>query len=136
MMKFPWRSDKVAAGGRAYESECLVESKAMPGVKYRIRKISFERRMELMRRIRELARRAEFLAASEETADKMDAALALAEIDRVYVLWGVESIHGLTVNGRAADANLLAAEGPEELFREVLAVVRRATGLDAEERKN
>jgi len=135
-MKFPWRSDKAAAAGRGYESECLVESRAMPGVKYRIRKISFERRMELMRRIRDLARRAEFLAASLDTSDKMDAALALAEIDRVYVLWGVESIQGLMVNGRDADAHLLAAEGPEELFRELLGAVRRATGLDGEERKN
>jgi len=133
-MKFPWRSDNAA--GRGYESECLVESKAMPGVKYRIRKISFERRMELMRRIRDLARRAEFLEASVDTADKMDAALALAEIDRVYVLWGVEAIQGLRVNGQVADANLLAAEGPEELFRELLAEVRRAAGLGAEERKN
>jgi len=42
----------------------------------------------------------------------MDAALTLAEIDRVYVLWGVESIHGLTVNGRPLHEPYLPAGEP------------------------
>ena len=38
--------------------------------------------------------------------------------------------------GVAAGPELLAEAGPEELFREALAAVRRETGLSEEERKN
>ena len=51
-------------------------------------------------------------------------------------MFGVKAVAGLTVNGRAADVETMAAEGPEELFREALAAVRRVTGLSEEERKN
>lgn len=108
----------------------------MPGVTYTIAKMSFGRRVELMRRVRDLARRAEFLAASKEPGEKMDAALTQAAIEREYVIWGVKSVSGLAVDGREAGPELLAESGPEELFREALAAVRRETGLNAEERKN
>jgi len=139
-MKFPWHSDKgkMADGnaGGSYASEALVESRTVPGVTFTIAKMSFGRRVELMRRVRDLARRTEFLAASEDSGDKMDAALLRAEIERVYVMWGVKAVSGLTVDARAAGAELLAGAGPEELFREALAAVRRETGLSEEERKN
>src|ERR1035437_7981818 len=98
-MKFPWHSDKARrvdgkAGGN-YASEAVVESRAFPGVTLTIAKMSFGRRVELMRRVRELARRTEFLAASEDSGDKMDAALLRAEIERVYVIWGVKAVSGL-----------------------------------------
>ena len=101
-----------------------------------IAKMSFGRRVELMRRVRELARRTEFLAAGEEAGEKMDSALLHAEIERLYVMWGVTAVSGLTVDGSTAGPELLAEAGPEELFREALAAVRRETGLNAEERKN
>ena len=66
--------------------------------------MSFGRRMELMGRVRELARRTKFLAASEDAGDKMDAALLQAEIERVYVMWGVKAVAGLTVDGTVAVA--------------------------------
>jgi hypothetical protein len=98
--------------------------------------MSFGRRVELMRRVRELARQAEFMAAGTEAGDKMGAALLQAEIDRTYVLWGVRSVTGLTVDGAAAGPELLADAGPEEVFREALEAVRKETGLSEEERKN
>lgn len=143
-MKFPWHSDKgsekgkVADGnaGDRYSSETVVASRAVPGVTFTIAKMSFGRRVELMRRVRELARRTEFLAASEDSGDKMEAALLRAEIERVYVMWGVKAVSGLAVDARLAGAELLTEAGPEELFREALAAVRRETGLNEEERKN
>ena len=84
----------------------------------------------------ELARRAEFLAASEDKSDNMDAALLHAEIERLYVAWGIQAISGLAVDGRVAGPELLTDAGPEELFREALTAVRRETGLSEEERKN
>lgn len=139
-MKSPWHSDKgkMAEGtaGGSYASEAVVESRAVPGVTFTIAKMSFGRRVELMRRVRELARRAEFLAASEGSGDKMDAALLQSEIERVFVMWGVTAVSGLVVDARVAGPELLAEAGPEELFREALAAVRRETGLSEEERKN
>ena len=139
-MKFPWHSDrKKAADGVArgsYRSESVVESRTVPGVRFTIAKMSFGRRVELMRRVRELARRTEFLAAGEEAGEKMDSALLHAEIERLYVMWGVKAVSGLTVDGSIAGPELLAEAGPEELFREALAAVRRETGLNEEERKN
>lgn len=66
----------------------------------------------------------------------MDAALLQAEIDRVYLGWGLRSISGLELDGIPATPDLLAERGPEELFREALAAVRAQTGLSAVERKN
>jgi hypothetical protein len=119
-----------------YESGTVVESRVMPGVKFTVARMSFARRLELMRRIRELARRAEFLSAGQSSEEKMDAALVQAEIERLYVAWGLTSVSGLTVDGRDATPETLSGEGPEELFREALAAVRTETGLAEEQRKN
>jgi hypothetical protein len=139
-MKFPWRSDKgrVASenAGASHTSEIVVESRVVPGVRFTIAKISFARRMELMRQVRDLARRTSFLAASDDAGEQMDAALLRAEIERVYVMWGIKAVAGLAVDGKAAGPELLAEAGPENLFQEALAVVRRETGLSEEERKN
>jgi hypothetical protein len=98
--------------------------------------MSFGRRMELMCRIRELARRAEFLAAGSESGERMDAVLLRLDIDKLYVMWAVKAVSGLVVDGREAGPELLAEAGPEDLFREAVAAVRRETGLSEEERKN
>jgi hypothetical protein len=127
-------ADGFAVG--SYSSEGVVKSRAVPGVTFTIAKMSFGRRVELLKRVRELARRTEFLAASKDSGEKMDAALLQAEIERVYVMWGVKAVSGLAVDGVVAGPELLAEAGPEELFREALAAVRRETGLTEEERKN
>jgi len=132
-MKFPWRLGRTEV---RVESTRVVESRVAPGVKYRIVAMSFARRVELMSRVREIARRMEFLAGGEEAGQKMDAGLLRAEIDRVYVEWGLKGVTGLVVDGREADPALLAESGPEKLFREALAAVRAETGLSEDERKN
>ena len=141
-MRLPWHSRKPARTGRAgsaagvsYESETEVASRSHPGVRLRIARMTFVRRIELMREVRELARRMEFLGAGKEPADKMDAALLQAEIDQVYVRCGVREVLGLRIDGASAKPEDLAA-GPEELFREVLAAVKKELGLSEEERKN
>ena len=125
-------------GGMAvdYASSRTVESQKVPGVRFTVLKMSFGRRTELMGRVRELARRAEFLAAGESAGERMDAALARAQIDRLYVSWGLQAIVGLKVDGVEATPEILADAGPEELFREAVGLVRRETGLDEAERKN
>lgn len=119
-----------------YESFVVWESRVAPGVKYSVAKMSFARRLELMRRVRELARRMEFLEAGAEPADRMDATLLQAEIDRLYVAWGLQSVEGLAVDGVDAKPETLAEAGPEDLFREALEAVKAETGLNEAARKN
>ena len=119
-----------------YESVRTVESRVARGVSFTLAKISFGRRVELMRRVRELARRMEFLEAGQAPGDKMDAALLQTEIDRVFLTWGLRGVSGLELDGSDATPELLAEAGPEDLFREALAAVRAETGLTEAERKN
>ena len=119
-----------------YESVAVVESQAAPGVTFTVAKMSYGRRTELMRRIRDLARRMEFLAAGQEPGERMDAALLEAEIGRLYVSWGLRAISGLVVDGAEATPELLAESGPEDLFREALTAVQAQAGLNEKERKN
>lgn len=119
-----------------YESVVVVDSKIAAGVSYLVDRISFERRLELMRAIRELAGRLEFLEAGQSPGERMDSALLRAEIDRTYLLWGLREISGLEVDGKPATPELLARAGPEELFREALVAVQAEAGLSGEDRKN
>ena len=119
-----------------YESVKVVESGAAEGVRLSVARMSFGRRVELMRAVRELARKVEFLEAGQAAGEKMDAALLQAEIDRLFVKWGLVAVSGLEVDGVEATPELLAEKGPEELFREALAAVRAEIGLSEEERKN
>lgn len=119
-----------------YESAVEVESKCAPGVTFTVARMSFGRRMELMRRVRDLARQKEFLEAGDQPGERMDAGILQAEIDRLYLEWGLRAISGLILDGNPADPEQLAESGPEELFREALAAVRAETGLTDDERKN
>jgi hypothetical protein len=119
-----------------YESVTEVVSSIAPDVRFTIARMSFGRRAELMRRVRELARRIEFLEASDSPGERMDAGLLRCEIDRVYLLWGLKSVAGLFIDGVEASAEALVERGPEELCREALGAVRSETGLGEAERKN
>lgn len=119
-----------------YESVVVVHSRVQPGVRFTVARMSFGRRVELMRRLRELAGRIEFLEAGSDPKDKMDGRLLRAEIDHLYLCWGLREISGLELDGKPATAESLAECGPEGLCREALAAVRAETGLDEAERKN
>ncbi|MGP8245973.1 MAG: hypothetical protein ACLQVN_15810 [Bryobacteraceae bacterium] len=113
-----------------------MESKIAAGVKFRVARISFGRRMELMREVRELARRKDFLESGQDVEEQMDGALLQGEIDRLFVKWGLRAVEGLSLDGEAATPELLAQAGPEGLFREALEAVRAEVGLTPDERKN
>jgi len=119
-----------------YESVTLVESQVAPGVTFAVARMSFGRRVELMRRVRELARRMEFLEAGKEPGDRMDRAMLQAEIDRLFLAWGLRAVSGLELDGSEASPESLAETGPEDLFREALSAVRAETGLTEAQRKN
>jgi len=119
-----------------YESTVRVESKARPGVAFIITKISFARRMDLIRRIRELAVKSEFFKSGDSAEEKLQAALLSGEIDHVYVSWGLRELAGLEVDGVAATPDVLASDGPEDLFREAVEAIKAECGLTAAEGKN
>lgn len=119
-----------------YSTYLVVDSKLAPGVTYTIAKMSFGRRVELTRRIRELGLRKEFLEAGDSPDEKMEAALLASDIDRLYLIWGLKEIAGLDLDGTPATPDALAGNGPEELFREVLEAIKAQCGLSETERKN
>jgi hypothetical protein len=119
-----------------YASRESYESSGWPGVRYTIRKMTFGRRMELLQAIREAGHALEFLDAGKECADKLKAALAVAEIDRLYLKWGLESIEGLELDGEPATAESLMERGPEGLFREIVNRIKGESLLTEAERKN
>jgi len=119
-----------------FESVETLVSGRCPGVKYQIRRVTFRRRMELVGEIRKLAERLEFLAAGKDLKDQIDAALVAGEVDEAYLRWGLASIEGLEVDGKAASTEILLADGPEELVQEIVAAIKSRLSLSEEERKN
>lgn len=119
-----------------YESVVEVRSRANPGVSFCINRISFGRRMELAKRVRELSQRAEFLQAGTGLQDKIDASLLRQEIEATYIRWGLVRIDGLRIDGEPATADRLIEKGPDNLAQEVVTAVKAQCGLSEEERKN
>jgi hypothetical protein len=119
-----------------HTSTRTVESEALPGVRFTLRRMSFASRVELMKSIREAARELEYRQAGDGLDDKLAAALSSAEVDRLYLRWGLVSIQNLSIDGTDADPDLLMERGPEALCREIVAQVRSECGLSDEERKN
>jgi hypothetical protein len=119
-----------------YESVVRIPSGLFPDVSFHVFRMSFGRRVELMRNIRKLTGRLEFHEAGGTDADKMDASLLSAEIDRLYVEWGLQSVEGLKIDGASATPASLAAVGPEGLFSEALLAVKAQCSLNETERKN
>jgi hypothetical protein len=129
-------ADALRNGSVHYESVVAIDSKAAPGVTFAIHRVSFGRRMELSRRVREISRKAEFLEASTELHEKIEANMLAQEIEAMYLQWGLVSIEGLIIDGEAATANRLLEKGPEGLTREIVGAIREQCGLSEAERKN
>jgi hypothetical protein len=119
-----------------YASTFKARSKEWPDVTLEIARISFGRRIELTRRIRELAQKAEFCEAGGTPREKIEATLLSSEIDRTYLEWGLMGVAGLDVDGATATPGALIQAGPEGLCQEALALIKSECGLSEAERKN
>ncbi len=111
------------------------ESQVMPGVSYGIRKISLAQRIELTSRARELTLRYDFLRAGE-TTDHLEASLADLLTRRLYLEWALTEIRDLTIDGVAANTEMLIEKGPESLANEMVSAIQAELSLSEEERKN
>jgi hypothetical protein len=105
-------------------------------VRYTIARVSFGRRIELARRIREIGRKMEYLEAASDVREKLEATVLAAEIDRAYLEWGLMSVEGLDIDGAAATPATLIETGPVDLAAEILARIKAECGLTEDERKN
>ena len=119
-----------------YQSTVRVASRTHAGVIFQIARMAFDRRMQLMREVRELARELEFLRAGDTDADQMDAQILNAEIERAYITWGLVAVEGLEIDGLPATPVSLLDKGPEDLVYEAIGAVRAECSLSDEERKN
>ena len=126
----------MSPSGKEYESASWFDAETFEGARYRIARISFGRRIELARRIREIGRKAEFLEAGQDAREKLEAAVVGAEIDRAYLEWGLKEIQGLRIDNEEATPGLLIEKGPHDLAAEILARIKHECGLSEAERKN
>jgi hypothetical protein len=108
----------------------------MPGVSFAIARMTFGRRLELMKRVRDLAARIEYFDAGRDEKNRMEASLLGAEMDKLYLAWGLEEVRGLALDGEAATPGALVERGPEALVHEALAAIKAECGLTETERKN
>jgi len=120
-----------------YESVVDVASERIAGVRFRIERMSFSRRLELVRELQGLVARMDFLQAGPQTPEQQaEAALVSGEIDRAYVRWGLRGVEGLEIDGQSATSESLLDKGPEDLVHEAIGFIRRQAGLTEDERKN
>jgi len=118
----------------SYSSTVRVESILFAGVAFVVDRMSFGRRLELMKAIREVSAKLEFHAAARD-GDKMKIGLLAAEVDQIYVRWGLREIEGFLIDGDRATPETLLTHGPEDLFMEALAAVKLLCGLSEAEKK-
>ena len=119
-----------------YDSTITIESTAVEGVRFTIARMTFGRRIELMRRVRQLSAQMEFEKAGSHVTDQIQASLLGAEIDELYLKWGLVAIEGLEVDGGTATAETVVSLGPERLCHEIIVTIKRECSLTDEERKN
>ncbi|HUS05333.1 MAG TPA: hypothetical protein VMZ52_03505 [Bryobacteraceae bacterium] len=119
-----------------HESVVTVTSTYDDRVRFKVVRMSFGRRLDLARRVRTLSQRQEFQQAGTEFKDKVEAVVLAAEIDRLYLEWGLVEVIGLLLDGAPATPAGLISWGPEELCREALAAIKSQCGLSEAERKN
>ncbi len=119
-----------------YESTVTKTSRLHDGVTFEIVRMSFSRRIELTRRVRELGAKIPFLGGGDNVEEQLDAAVLTQKIEALYLEWGLRAVSGLEIDGVAATPETLLGSGPEDLCREVVEEIKKECGLSEEERKN
>jgi hypothetical protein len=119
-----------------YESHITVDSQACPGVRFRVRRLSLSRRMDLVRQIRETGEKLAFYMAGDSVVDAAQAGEIRARMDALYIRWALDEIEGMTIDGEPVSVDNLLERGPDRLAREIVETIKDELFLDEEERKN
>jgi hypothetical protein len=118
-----------------YSSVSWHSSQTIAGVRFAIRRVSLQQRIELNHGVRELTIKHEFLKAGDASS-QLEAALSDLLVSKLYIEWGLQTIQGLSINGQAATADSLIANGPESLTDEIVRTIQAESTLTDDERKN
>lgn len=119
-----------------YESTKMIQSAKCPGVRLTIRRMTLGRRLEMIRHVKERAKRLEFHQAGDSLEDVLSSSLLACEIERIYLEWGLIGVEGLEIDGAPATKESLYESGPEHLCKEVIEAVKSEIFLTESERKN
>lgn len=122
---------------KAQDSPSVVwhSSQAMQGVRFAIRRVSLQQRIELNHKLRELTLDYEFLKTGDTTS-QLEAALSDLLVAKLYIEWGLVAIEGLSIDGKKATAASIIAHGPEVLTNEIVEKIQADSTLTEDERKN
>ena len=118
-----------------YPSVSWYASQVMSGVRFAIRQVSLQQRIELNRRLRELTLQYEFLKTGDASS-QLEAALSELLVAKLYIEWGLAAIEGLLIDGQKATISSLVASGPEDLTNEIVQRIQAGNWLMDDERKN
>jgi hypothetical protein len=118
-----------------YSSVSWRSSKTIPGVRFAVRRVSLQQRIELNHRVRELAEKYEFLRAGE-IEGQLEASLSELLVNRLYIEWGLAGIEGLFIDSEIATPFSLIEKGPDVLATEIAHAIQEESNLTDEERKN
>lgn len=119
-----------------YTSTTKLESQICTGVQFTIRRMTLGRRLEMIRQVRDRAKRLTFHIAGDSLEDSMNTNLLVSEIEELYLEWGLVAIEGLQIDGLTADKHLLVSSGPELLCKEIISAIKAEVFLSEAERKN
>ncbi len=118
-----------------HESVEWHDSSVLSGVRFGIRRVSLNDRIELTERARDLCRKNEFLRAGD-AGDQLESSLSDLLVRKLYLEWGLVEIDGLEIDGRPATPENLIKNGPETLSNEIIVAIQAQLGLTEDERKN
>ena len=110
-------------------------SQVAPGVRFAVRRVSLQQRIELNRQLRELTLQYEFLKTGDASS-QLEAALSDLLVAKLYIEWGLAGLDGLSIDGQKATAMSLVAHGPENLTNEIVQQIQAESVLTEDERKN
>lgn len=143
MTKFSSRSADGAAAATGvaiapgqYESAVWRESRARPGIRYQVLRMSLLRRHRLLQELKELAAEQRFHAAQEGLESEVSAAELRGRIDQKVIRAALLQIEGLRIGGERATVESLLEDGPEDLAYEIAEAIADESFLNEEERKN
>jgi hypothetical protein len=123
-------------GDMEYHSTQLHDSAVLEGVQFRTARMSFRRRLELTKAVRDLVNRIEYHESAPSPEEKLSAAILTREVEAIYLKWGLLEVCGLVLDGRPATVDLVLEAGPEAFVEEILEAIKTDCGLTDDERKN
>ncbi|MCZ2155381.1 MAG: hypothetical protein LC114_16010 [Bryobacterales bacterium] len=119
-----------------YSSTVQHDSRTTPGVKFTLWRLSFGKRLELLRRVHSLAGTHEFCTASQTVESQYEAAILEKAMQQIYLECTLVQVEGLLIDGEPASTDTLLHRGPENLVEEIISAIHHYMGLSAEEQKN